>query len=107
MKRHRIPRQRESAFQSQVLDAARLGGWTLRYHTFDSRRSTAGFPDLVLIHPRRGLALFRELKRDGEQPSPVQLAWLAAMADAGLDAGVWRPRDWDRIEVELGLRRAA
>src|SRR5688572_19177552 len=40
--------QTERAFQAQVVKYARLMGWTA-YHTHDSRRSQAGFPDLVLV----------------------------------------------------------
>ncbi|MEW6583441.1 MAG: VRR-NUC domain-containing protein, partial [Actinomycetota bacterium] len=45
----------EAAFQDQVVDLARLRGW-LVYHTFDSRHSAAGFPDLILARGDRLVA---------------------------------------------------
>ena len=42
----------EKAFMDTILQAADLYGWWT-YHTHDSRRSTAGFPDLVLVKPPR------------------------------------------------------
>jgi hypothetical protein len=88
--------------------AADLG--LLRYHTHDARRSPAGFPDLVLCGP--GGVLFRELKRQGRDPTPAQQRWLDALAAGGADAGTWRPADLldGTIAAELvaisGLRGA-
>lgn len=85
---------------AHVARLARLGGWH-RYHTYDSRRSTHGFPDEVLVHPARRLLLFRELKAEGGRVRPEQIAWLDALVAAGSDAGVWRPSDVDAIEEIL------
>src|SRR5215469_3352029 len=60
-----------------------------RYHTFDSRKSPSGFPDLVLAGP--GGVLFRELKRQDKKPTAAQQEWLTVLTQAGQDAGVWRP----------------
>lgn len=51
----------ERQFQPQVVQLARLCGWLI-YHTFDSRRSAAGFPDLCMVRGDR--CLFVELKSD-------------------------------------------
>src|ERR1700728_2011021 len=61
----------------------------LAYHTFNSQRSRAGFPDWVFC----GVSgvLFRELKREGKKPTPPQAEWLVALQRAGQNAGVWRP----------------
>lgn len=112
----------EKAWQAQVLDAARSLGWTA-WHFHDSRRQVErdgqkflvgdndakGFPDLVLAHPRWGIA-FVELKTDktDSKVRPDQLVALRAIA-AGIAASVlgetaaagagrlivhvWRPRD--------------
>lgn len=83
----------EATLQARVMDLARLHGW-LAYHTHDSRRSSAkGFPDLVLVHARRRLVLYRELKAHKGRVTPDQQAWLDALTAAGQDAGVWRPSD--------------
>ncbi|MDJ0322134.1 VRR-NUC domain-containing protein [Pseudarthrobacter sp. PS3-L1] len=76
-----------------VLQVAGLYGWELAYHTFDSRRSVAGFPDLVLVSSRRGRVLFRELKSDVGRVSVDQGVWIAGLTAGGVDAGVWRPAD--------------
>lgn len=89
----------EAQFQNRVLKLARYRGWT-HYHTYDSRRSVAGFPDLVLVHPRHGI-LYRELKTDKGTVSRAQQEWLHLLTVAGADAKVWRQRDWDQIQAEL------
>lgn len=66
----------------------------LVYHTHDSRRSEGGWPDVAIVG--HGRFLVRELKcQSGRlgRVTPEQKAWLAALADAGVDAGVWRPAD--------------
>ena len=51
----------EAEHLEQVKAVALTCGWRL-YHTFDSRRSAAGFPDLVLVRPPR--VIFAELKSE-------------------------------------------
>jgi hypothetical protein len=63
----------------------------LRYHTFDSRKSPSGFPDLVITGP--GGVLFRELKTQRGQVTVAQETWLRALVLAGADACCWRPDD--------------
>lgn len=90
----------EKAFMAMVLKLARLCGWEV-YHTHNSRRSEAGFPDLCLVHPRRGLVLFRELKTDKGKLTPAQCRWIDGLSDAGANVDVWRPQDWWAIEKLL------
>jgi hypothetical protein len=87
----------EKAFQSDVIREAKRAGWKV-YHTFDSRKSTKGFPDLVLAKDR---VLYRELKTNTGETTVEQEGWLEVLKRAGADAGVWRPRDWPAIEREL------
>jgi hypothetical protein len=61
-----------------------------------------GWPDLVIVG--RGGPLLRELKAEGKYPTPEQKAWLAWLTAAGLDAGVWKPRDWHSGRIEQELR---
>jgi hypothetical protein len=82
----------EAALQAQVLRIAGHTGWRA-YHTHDSRRSAAGFPDLVLAHPRAGRVVFAELKSEAGRLSRAQLAWLTDLAAAGAHTHVWRPAD--------------
>ena len=90
------PYQLEVEFQNDVLKVATLLQWK-HYHTHNSQRSVAGFPDLVLV--RGDKILFRELKTDSpkSQCTPAQKEWLELLERAGCDVGVWRPRDMDEI----------
>lgn len=91
------PKLSEKAFQAQVVALARLLGWTC-YHTHDSRRSTAGFPDLVLVRER---VVFVELKSESGRPTAEQSRWLDLLRQAGAQAYLWRPADWPEIEEIL------
>jgi hypothetical protein len=61
------------------------------YHTRDSRGSARGYPDWTIAGP--GGVIWRELKTQRGAVTPEQQAWLDTLADAGGDAGVWRPTD--------------
>lgn len=78
----------EAQLQQAVLDLAKYTGW-LVYHTYDSRRSAAGFPDLVLVRER---VVFAELKSDGGRLSRFQKRWIEALLAAGQEVYVWTPR---------------
>jgi hypothetical protein len=90
----------EKAFQAKVLQLARLNGWTF-YHTYDSRRSSPGFPDLLLVRER---VLFRELKTDTGRLTKDKLVWIARLKDGQADVDVWRPKHFDRIVDELSRK---
>ena len=87
----------EKQFQAQVIDMAKIFKWTY-YYTYSSKRSPAGFPDLVLVREK---VMFRELKTDKGRVSPAQKAWGVKLADAGSDFAVWRPSMLDEIYKEL------
>jgi hypothetical protein len=87
----------EAAFQKLVEQLARLMGW-LCYHTHDSRRSAAGFPDLVLVRER---IIFVELKSATGRLSAEQERWIARLQTAGAVVYLWRPTDWREIEATL------
>jgi hypothetical protein len=85
---------RESEFQSQIVDTAQKLRW-LVYHTHDSRRSAAGYPDLTLV--RRDRLIFAEVKTEKGKTSPAQEIWLKALEDAGCKVFVWKPSMFDKI----------
>ncbi|MGI8426073.1 MAG: VRR-NUC domain-containing protein [Actinomycetota bacterium] len=87
----------EKQFQQSVVDLAQLLGWAT-FHSFDSRKSAAGFPDLVIVRDR---VLFAELKTESGKLAPAQGDWLAALRAAGALVYVWRPSDWAEIQREL------
>lgn len=72
-----------------------------RYHTYDSRRSPSGYPDLTLAG--RGGQMWRELKATKGVVSPDQQKWIGILRAGGGDADVWRPADYlsGRIAREL------
>jgi hypothetical protein len=83
----------EATLQTKCEQVARELGW-LFYHTHDSRRSQAGFPDCVFLHPTSGRLVVRELKTMKGTASAEQKKWLAAFEVAGVDVGIWRPIDY-------------
>jgi hypothetical protein len=86
----------EAEWQEQVEQYAELCGWTY-YHTRDSRGSHSGFPDLILIR-RQGektRMIAAELKREHEDCTPEQEAWLDLMAAYGVETYVWRPSNFE------------
>lgn len=93
-----LSRLSELQWQSRVLDLAKLRGWTA-WHDTDSRKNARGLPDLLMF--RRDRFMARELKTDTGRIRPEQKAWLDGLAAAGVDAGIWRPADWDRVQEEL------
>ena len=79
---------KEKSFQEIVLRVARANSW-LCYHTYDSRRSEPGFPDLCMVHPLHGL-VFVELKTTKGTITDPQWNWLTKLYAHSL-VGVWRP----------------
>jgi hypothetical protein len=95
----------ETDLQAAVVDlAGRLN--YLCYHTFDSRRSTKGFPDLVLLHKRSGNLVVAELKSATGVVTPEQDEWLRAFALRGA-AFLWRPEHWRDGSIVRTLKRYA
>lgn len=88
----------EKDFARALVDLAHLTGWLL-YHTHDSRRSPAGFPDLVLVRALR--VVYAELKTARGRVTPDQKVWLHALQQAGQEVHVWRPGDWPDLEAAL------
>ena len=87
----------EKDFQGQVIRIAKVFGWKV-YHTYDSRRSEPGYPDLCLVKHK---IMFRELKREKGRLTPAQKEWGEAIKKAGGDWDVWRPSMIDKIREEL------
>lgn len=98
----------ERELQDNVIACAETLGW-LVYHTHDSRRSPAGFPDLVLA--RDGRLILAELKTERGRVRAEQAAWLAALGEVdanrgGVEVYIWRPSHWLSGEIEAILRGA-
>lgn len=80
----------EAEFQAAVIELARLRGFMV-FHDYDSRRKTAGWPDLFCLHPRTGDIVVAELKTSSGRVSKAQQAVIDAFALAGIVVHVWRP----------------
>lgn len=100
----------EAEFQTLVIDLAHVLGYrvahfrpcqTGRGWRTPVQADGAGFPDLVIVG--RGRVVVAELKRETAKASDAQLAWIAAFADAGVSAFVWRPGDLGAIAVILAM----
>lgn len=96
-------RTEEKDYQQQIVDAANRLGWHV-FHVYDSRRSSAGFPDLELI---RGATMLRlEVKSEKGIVEPPQQAYIDRLNQVKyVVADVVRPSHWD--EVLDTLKRAA
>ena len=99
----------ERAFQQAVVELATMTGW-LVHHTLPAQNSAGrwrtptqgniGFPDLVLVHPKRGV-IYAELKSAVGRVSEAQRRWLDTLEQAGAEAYVWRPIDIQFIRTRL------
>lgn len=88
-----LPEMTEAQLLDNVRTLAMLTGFIV-YHTHDSRRSDAGWPDLVLASPRQRRVLFIELKTPRGRLRPQQGVWLDALARCGAETALWRPEHW-------------
>lgn len=106
-------RESETAFQSWVLELARLTGWhaahfrsvrvqrrdgSVRYMT-PVQADGAGYPDLHMVRGER--SVFAELKAQHGKPSSEQEAWMEKLRATGHEVYLWRPSDRDAIEEVL------
>lgn len=96
---------KEADLQATIVQAAELLGWWV-YHPYDSRRSEPGWPDLVLVHPFRGM-IYAELKIESKNPTPVQHQVLTLLARWSSSVYVWRPSNLDDVLLLLGGSTAA
>lgn len=96
---HPIPPESEKHFQAAVIRVAQALHWR-SYHTHDSRRSAAGFPDLVMVRDDR--LVFAELKSARGRFTFAQRTWLAALrAVPCIEVYQWTPANWSEITTVL------
>lgn len=101
----------EAQFQQQVTDLCDLLGWRWnhvrrsigKHQRWTTATSVIGWPDLAIWG--HGRFLLVELKTDRGKLTAAQRDVLGSLRDAGVDARVWRPRDWDEIEAVLAMGR--
>jgi hypothetical protein len=102
----------ESILQSQVIQLAKMNGFRVHHsrnvQLADGRWMTAiagdaGFVDLVLAHPERGV-IFIELKSEVGKLSPGQIAWQNAF-NGQIEYYLIRPQDLEKLARRLGAPR--
>ena len=102
----------ESAWQAQVVKAARLLGWEVFTVRVSAGRSVGtgrvvsyvtseGYPDLTLCRPGSPVT-FAELKSERGQMSSAQVRWANALrACDGVRYFVWRPSNINQVMEAL------
>lgn len=89
----------ETGFMLEIVREAKAHDW-LTYHTFDSRRSDPGFPDLTMIRGFDLLAL--EVKTETGTTSDEQEVWLDAFGRVReVTSATVRPHQWDALVRRL------
>lgn len=87
----------ERQLQDGLVTVARVCGFMV-YHTWDSRRSAPGFPDLICVKGHRMLAL--EIKQQRGRVSEAQREWIAELGQVpGCTAVIVRPEPRDETEI--------
>jgi len=91
----------ERSLQASITELCQLLGiaW---YHTYDSRRSRRGWPDLVFCGSRGFMT--RELKAETGHLTDAQAEWGRMLTAVGVSWDVWRPADLLSGRVERELR---
>ena len=110
-------RMTEAELQKSVETLLTLCGWKFHHET-DSRKSRAGFPDLIAVHPGGRLLLIELKGHDARgrlgKVTDQQHQWLDVWQQAGLKhdgdkiaSYVWTPEHWHNgtIREELTVRR--
>ncbi len=90
----------EAELQSTVIEIMGWQKW-LCYHTHDSRRSQAGFPDLVAV--KGGRLLFVEFKTEKGKLTEVQMEWLDRLTIAHREVFLVRPSTMDAFLEEVNV----
>ncbi len=94
----------EKTFMWKIVALAESLGWSY-YHTYDSRRSRPGYPDLHLWRmakgDRPGRSLWIECKTAKGRLTGEQELVIGEMLSAGCEVHVFRPADWNKIEKLL------
>jgi hypothetical protein len=90
----------EQQLQAAVIDMCKIYGVAC-YHTYISKRSAPGWPDLAICGARGFMT--RELKSESGSTTADQERWGWMLRQAGISWDVWRPADLrsGRIQREL------
>jgi len=86
---------KEKDLQQTVLQTFTWRHW-LVYHTYDSRMSAPGFPDLVAVKGHR--VVWMELKSEKGKVTAEQRVWLDELVLGQQDVYLVRPSDMDAVD---------
>lgn len=92
----------EREFQTWFGKWARANEW-LYYHTENSKRSPAGFPDCVLIRIPEIIVVELKSCLRTANVSSAQMEWLRSFEAVGVETHVWRPSDIPAIMKRLRM----
>lgn len=95
----------EEPFRRLVRSIAAMYDWELIYHTHNSKRSDAGWPDEVYGHRTQRRTVFAEIKSAKGEPSKAQLDWLIHLHRSGHEVALWRPQTIAEVIAVLGPDR--
>jgi hypothetical protein len=101
-RKKREPVWPEKPFMESVVNAALRLGYRV-YHTHDSRRSSPGFPDLVIVGFGRLWFIETKTMAPDSKPTEHQQAWIDDLNDVQIYHGarVLRPVEIDGFYREL------
>lgn len=89
---------RETDYQNKIKKFIEsVGGWWVKFHGNAFTRD--GVPDLLCCVNGKFLAI--EVKRDDGEASKLQLHEIEEIKKAGGLAGVYYPKDFDRLKEEI------
>jgi len=98
----------EAEFEARVVQYAELRGWeVVRFSAPLAAIRKKILLDLYMTHPVQKRAVWLELKREGEKPTPKQWEFMEQLARAGVEVQWYMPSDWPELEMLLAMSCAA
>ena len=96
--RGRADDPKHNEWQAEVLKMAVAAGFSadLHYHTYDSRKSTEGYPDLHMLNLGTMRSVYVECKVGGDKPSKEQSQWGMGLIRCGHEWYCLYPADREK-----------
>ena len=91
----------EKQHQDRIVELCHRLGYYV-YHTYDSRKSESGYPDLTIIRGHGKPVIFIEVKSERGKLTPAQLKVGSLLLDSKEVVYLFsKPSQWDLIELLL------
>ena len=95
----------EKALQWEIVKCGREEGY-IEFHPYDARKSTPGFPDLVMANTMDLDVLFFEVKKQLGKLTPEQQRWGAMLVGrSGVEYRIIRPSDLEWAKARLRAKQ--